>query len=365
MANIHDYLDWRGDLKIDRCHPFNDVDAMILARFSYLLFDKIKLSNRETVETVAKKMQKFKNSDFRWDGDRELIAKMGASRRFRHMKVTDYEKQNDRAAEKQFSAITIHINYAELFISFLGTDDTITGWKEDFNLTFMEVVPAQLEGLKYLKKIARKYYWRKIRIGGHSKGGTIAMFAAVMANDRLQHRLTKVYNFDGPGLKSSLAAKDVGESVLPKIVSFVPQDSVFGRLFQHTEEYRVVQADAERNIYEHDLYSWQVTHNGIIESTITKRSDMVNETLTRWLESATQEQRKIFIDGVFEILYKSKVKTPMKLADNWHKYLLAFIKNYNELSKEDRKVMTEVLKKLMKSLIATREKARKEKTKVR
>ena len=72
-----------------------------------------------------------------------------------------------------------------------------------------------------------------------------------------------------------------------------------------------------------------------------------------------------FIDGVFEILYKSKVKTPMKLADNWHKYLLAFIKNYNELSKEDRKVMTEVLKKLMKSLIATREKARKEKTKVR
>ncbi len=367
MSNLHDYLDWRGDIKISKEHPFNDVDAMILARFSYLLFDQIDLAEKETVRSVAAKMQKFKNEDFRWDGDKQLISQMGQSRRFGAMRVTNYERKNDMATEKQFSAITVHINRSELFISFLGTDDTIVGWKEDFNLAFMDVVPAQEEGLKYLKKIAKKYYWRKIRMGGHSKGGTVAMYAAVMSDDRLQRRLIKVYNFDGPGLKSSLAKKDKGESVLPKIFSFVPQDSVFGRLFKHTEQYEVVESNAKRNIYEHDLYSWQVKKDEIKTSEITKRSDFVNETLTKWLESATPYQRKIFVEAIFEILGKSKVKEPMKLADNWHKYMPTFIKKYSELSKEDRKIITEVVRKLIESLMTVRvqTKDQKKRSKVR
>ena len=193
------------------------------------------------------------------------------------------------------------------------------------------------------------------------------MYAAVMSDDRLQRRLIKVYNFDGPGLKSSLAKKDKGESVLPKIFSFVPQDSVFGRLFKHTEQYEVVESNAKRNIYEHDLYSWQVKKDEIKTSEITKRSDFVNETLTKWLESATPYQRKIFVEAIFEILGKSKVKEPMKLADNWHKYMPTFIKKYSELSKEDRKIITEVVRKLIESLMTVRvqTKDQKKRSKVR
>ena len=43
MANINDYLLWRGDLPINDKFRFNEIDSMILARFSYLRFDKIKV----------------------------------------------------------------------------------------------------------------------------------------------------------------------------------------------------------------------------------------------------------------------------------------------------------------------------------
>ena len=40
MANLMDYLDWRGDLTLE-ISPFNEVDALILAELSFVDFDGI------------------------------------------------------------------------------------------------------------------------------------------------------------------------------------------------------------------------------------------------------------------------------------------------------------------------------------
>jgi len=170
MANINDYLIWRGDIPIIPGAEFNEIDSMILARFSYLIFDRIDLKEKEKIESISKKMSIFENDEFNYNGDRDLIINLGESTRFRDMIATDYVKNNDKEVEKQFSAITIHISDDEMYLSFLGTDKTILGWKEDFNLSFMKNIPAQIEGLNYLNKIAGKYPNKRIRIGGHSKG---------------------------------------------------------------------------------------------------------------------------------------------------------------------------------------------------
>ena len=155
MSNINDYLIWRGDIPIIPEAPLNEVDSMILARFSYLIFDRIDLQEVETIETIYNKMKNFKNEEFKYNGDKELITNLGQSKRFKDMQVTDYVKNNNKETEKQFSAITVHISEDEMYLSFLGTDKSILGWKEDFNMSFMQNVPAQLAGLEYLNKIAK------------------------------------------------------------------------------------------------------------------------------------------------------------------------------------------------------------------
>ena len=179
MASINDYLQWRGDIPITKNFPFNEIDSMILARFSYLRFDKIKIKKEETIESISKKMKILDNDEFHFNGDKELITYLGESNRFKSMLVTDFVKNNDKAAEKQFGAVTVHISNKEMYVSFIGTDSTIYGWKEDFNMAFMDSVPCQFAGKKYLEDVAEKYPEKSIRIGGHSKGGNVALFSGM------------------------------------------------------------------------------------------------------------------------------------------------------------------------------------------
>ena len=194
------------------------------------------------------------------------------------------------------------------------------GWKEDFNLAIMDVIPAQQEGVNYLKRMVMKYPFKRMRIGGHSKGGNVAIYAAVTAPDIVQRRMIQVYNFDGPGLKAEVEALDTGEKVLKKIHSFIPQDSIIGRLFEHSEGFTVVESTS-KNVYQHDIYSWNVERDSIVEAEATKRSVFIDKTLSNWIASAPIEDRKVFINGMYDIFDNNGINTPMDLIDNWGKHI--------------------------------------------
>ena len=236
MANINDYLDWRGDIAISSDYEFNEVDSIILARFSYLLFDKIDLKENETIESISKKMKKFPNEDFNYNGDKDLITKLGESKRFKSMKVSDYVKNNNFEAEEQFSAITVHLSDNEMYLSFLGTDGSIIGWKEDFNMSFMENIPAQISGKKYTEIVANKYPNKRIILGGHSKGGNLVINTAVKCGEKIQRRIDKVFNFDGPGFTSDFYELQDYKAVEDRIYSFYPEFSVVGMIFHHPKD---------------------------------------------------------------------------------------------------------------------------------
>ena len=344
MSNINDYLIWRGDIPINSTFKFNEIDSMILARFSYLPFDKIKLEKEETIESISTKMKKFKNEDFNYNGDMELISNMGKSTRFKNMKVTDYVKANSKTEEKQFSAITIHTSDKEIYISFLGTDKTILGWKEDFNMSFMENIPAQLEGCKYLNEISKKYPNKKIRIGGHSKGGNVAVYSAITAEDKIQSKIIHVYNYDGPGFSKNILEKNKNKKMIEKISTYIPQDSVIGRILEREEKCEIVQS-IEKGIYQHDIYSWQINRDKIVKlDSVTKSSQLMNSTLKEWLKNSTPKQRKIFFDGVFEVFNSTKANTFGEFSKIWMKKLPTLFSTYREISEEDRKVIINMLK---------------------
>lgn len=349
MANINEYLDWRGDLPINKITKFNEVDSMILARFSYLIFNKIKMNPEETIQSISKKMKDFENDEFRYDGDKELITKLGDSARFKDMRVTDFIENDDKETEKQFGAITIHISDKEMYISFIGTNSTIYGWKEDFNMSFMDSVPCQIAGKKYFEEVAKKYPNKKIRIGGHSKGGNVAIYSAITANNDMQKRIVKVYNYDGPGFNKKIIDSIENKNIISKIVTYIPQDSVIGRILEHKEKCIVVLSN-EKGILQHDIYSWEIFRNDLIKlENVTDNSELINKTITDWLENTTPEHRKIFMDGIFELFYATNANTFGDISKKLPSNIVIILKTYKGISEEDRKTIMDMLKLFAKS----------------
>ena len=351
MANINDYLLWRGDIPFSKKYPFNEIDSIILARFSYLIFDKIEMNRKETIESISKKMRDFENEEFRYNGDKELITYLGESKRFKNMIVTDYVQTNDKEIEQQFTAVTIHISEKEMYISYIGTDSSIYGWKEDFNMAFMENVPCQIEGKKYAEKIAKKYRNKKIRIGGHSKGGNVAIYSAITVEKQIQDKIIKIYNYDGPGFNKNIFDKYENDEIINKIETYIPQESVIGRILNHKEKTTIV-LSTEKGILQHDIYSWQILKNDLIKvEKNTNISENIDKTLTDWLENTTNEQRKIFIDAVFELFYSTEADTFIEIYNNLRESIPKILKKYREISEEDKKIITDMIKIIVKSYI--------------
>lgn len=352
MSNINDYLLWRGDLRIDEEHPFNEIDSMIMARLSYLIFHKIDLKATNTIEELSSKMSKYDDPEFNYLGDRDLIVNLGKSKRFKDMIVSNYIHTEDLENEKQFCSITIHISYDEMYISYEGTDKTINGWKEDFNLAFLENIPAQLEGVKYLEEVANEYNYKKIRLGGHSKGGNIAIYSALYAPEQIKNRIIKVDNFDGPGMSSSIMKANDGNIVADKIDTYIPQDSVIGRLLEHKKPAIVVFSTA-KGIYQHDIYSWQVLRDNVVHAAdgLTQKSDRVNVAVEEWLKGTSPEQRKMCIDSIYELLSENEITSTIDLQSTLIRKTPLLIKTYKGIPEEDRKTIIENAKVFIKSLI--------------
>ena len=344
MSNINDYLLWRGDIELDSNNRFNEIDSMIMARFSYLRFDKIKMSKEETIETISAKMNNLDNAIFLYNGDKDLITNLGESIRFKDMEVTDYIKTNEKEIEKQFGAVTVHLSDKEIYISFIGTDSTVYGWKEDFNMAFMDNVPCQVAGKEYVEMIAEKYPNKKIRIGGHSKGGNVAIYSALTVSKEIQDRIIKVYNYDGPGFNKEIINKYKTSGVMKKIETYLPQDSIIGRIMTH-EEKCTISYSIEKGIYQHDIYSWQVLGKDLIKSkSLTESSELFSKSLTEWLNTTTNEQRKIFFDGIFEAIYSTDANRFSDIQKNLSENMTKIYKTYRKIPEQDRKTITDMIK---------------------
>ncbi len=354
MANINSYITSHQG-RIGIFNPYNELDALVFARFSYLPLNRIKLSDHETIGSVCEKLSEhLTREDYVWPDDYDFVENLKNSRRFSKKHITDYVRKNSTALEKQFSAVTIHINPSKMYVSFFGTDNILIGWKEDFNLAFLDHIPAQTEAQKYLNDVSSKHKLKKMYLGGHSKGGNLAIYSSITAADSLQKRIIRIYNYDGPGLRKGTMALDTGtEKVSGKIISIIPQDSVIGRLFEHNEKVIVIKSNA-KNLYQHDIYSWQTKGTRFVESKSTKGSNLVDKAITGWLETASEEERKIFINSLFNALSNAEINGPLDLRTKWPKVMANILKTYVKLPNDKKKTIMVVWKKLGSAFLKAR-----------
>ena len=353
MKTILDYLEVAHQSFVD--DPFNDLDAVVLARFSYLPFGKIKFSRAETIFSATNKMRFLKSKDFELPDDKKLLRLIAASPRFKNLKLTHLKIKASEKTVEQFSAVTIHLNSSELFVSFTGTDNTLNGWREDCNMAILDEIPSQKTGKNYLRHIMMRYPGKKFRLGGHSKGGNIAMYAAVSLRDAYQKNILGVYSLDGPGLSKELAKKDTGYPILPYIKNFVPQGSIVGRLFSHAETTVVIKSNA-KNFLQHDIYSWEVDlkNKRLTPAKLTKSSDFLNSALTRWMDDIPTEQKIIFVDTLFKVLENSDLGTPQDIARSSATHVVPqLFKSYRTLDRGERQTILTTAKKFIDSVVKT------------
>ena len=350
MANVCDYVKWRGDLSIEQSE-FNEIDNLILSRFSYFPFDKIIKENE--VVTINELSERFKKQDIRklpilWKDDVDLFPLMGESERFGKLLVTKYINKIDQEQEKQFAAITVLMPDNTIFVSYRGTDNTIVGWKEDLNMSFKSHIASQISAKKYLEIIAQEYPDKKIRIGGHSKGGNVAVYAATFVNKEIKDRIINVYNNDGPGFCDDVIETPEYKKMIEKVHTYIPQSSVIGRLMNHREKYTVVKS-VQKGIMQHDLYSWEVLGTEFITlEEVTNGSEFVDKTIKEWLEKVEPAKREQVIDVVFDILNTTDAQTMKDIKSNWFTSARTMMASYKNIDNETKQMIWQTLNELFK-----------------
>ena len=345
MANIFDYMNWR-DISLEKIE-FNEIDNLILARLSYFPFDGVIGKGEEITLKEAHERTKILGTTGRTlqAEDVDLYPILAKSIRFGDCRLTNFVNKVEPEAEKQFSAVTVILPDDTIYVSYRGTDNTIIGWKEDFNMSFSTLVPSQIDSAKYLDDVAKRYK-NKLRIGGHSKGGNLAVYAGAFCKPETKKQIIEVYNNDGPGFSDEVIETKEYEEILEKVHTYMPQTSIIGRLLKHKEEITIIKS-TETGIMQHDLYSWQLMGDKFIRAKTTGPSDFIDNTITNWLKEVSPKQREDFIDTFFEILSTTKVKTVNELSSKWFKNAATMIKTYSNLSPETKKMMTKTLSTLL------------------
>lgn len=355
MANILDYLDWRGDLLLTE-RGFNEVDNLLLAELCYLDLEHIVPAGFD--ETVLLEQAMARYDELRAHETMGVLVpdtipllgrKMAASRRFDQLRLCGYVSRLDEQTQTQFSALTILLPDETAYVAFRGTDDTLVGWKEDFNLAFLPVVPAQQMAERYLCAAADALPQLALRVGGHSKGGNLAVYSAVFCPQTVQNQLLRVYNNDGPGFRTSLLELPEHRRVADRILTIIPESSVVGMLLEHEERYTVVRS-TQIGLMQHDGFSWQV--RGERFEQLPQQSEggrLIDETLHTFILSLSDRQRAAFTDALFDILTCTDADTLTDLKEGGLKTAAAMLKTYRELDKPTRQALGSTLRLLIKA----------------
>lgn len=348
MGNIMDYISWRGDLTFAQS-PFNEVDNLILACFSYVNLDRIPAVTRQKGIELKKLVKEFKklHTIKELEADKSFIRlapfmmfEMAESVRFGNCVIRNYVNEIVTEAEQQFSAVEIVLDDGTSYISFRGTDDTIIGWKEDFNLS-TGVVPAQERAVEYMQRISDKASGM-LRVGGHSKGGNLAIYGSVMCKS-VHDKILEIYSNDGPGFSKEFQESPETAEMMPKIIRIIPEYSIIGTLLEH-EKQPIIVASTSRGLLQHDGFSWEVQGPGLVRrDSLNKTALRFIEILHKWIDGMDTEQKRLLIEDLVATLQASGYENLSEVQSGGIKSLAAMVKRLDKFAPESRGMMQELL----------------------
>ncbi|MEG1763952.1 MAG: DUF2974 domain-containing protein [Oscillospiraceae bacterium] len=348
MINITKYAE--NEMRSFDELPFSDVDSLVLSKLSYVHFEglvpgfeknsvPVRLPEMLKAENFSKM---FRNVPQAEDMPRFLVA-LVASPRFRDIRMNHYINELDPGQEKQFCAITFFLPSHIKFVAFRGTDNTLVGWKEDFNMAFVSPIPSQTRATEYLQNVAQRVSG-SLMLGGHSKGGNLAVYAALTAPTSIQNRIIAIFDHDGPGFRNEILDSEGYRRIEEKVHKTVPEFSFVGMLLEYRTKYSVV--DSNRlGIGQHEPFSWKIEDGSfVLTDEISGGARYFNRSLKDWLGGLTHEKRELFVELLFKVLEASEAETFDDLLKEWQKNIGVIFTAMRETDPEMKKFVSQTIR---------------------
>lgn len=342
MDNIIDYVKLRGTESFADA-GFRTEDAIVLCLFSYLDFDRLvpgmkekSISIRELNESPDKDSL-FSNPKYE-KNRRALFEAMLNSVRFGELKLACYINRIDIEYESQFAAVTFMLPEQNFFLAFRGTDETMVGWQEDFGLALKKPILGQQLSAKYINDVSDRFPG-KFMIGGHSKGGNLAMYSAMCANVHARDRISRVYCFDAPGFRPEFLEEKNYEEMKDRVVKVIPRSSIVGMLLGSANDQKIVESYSI-GASQHDMFSWKTRLGRLIETTLSDQHKKSLEIMNTWILSLDDEHLERFVKFACEILGSSEATTTTEFKKNFIKNSASMIKAASGADEETKKFLT-------------------------
>lgn len=350
---IKEYIRKYGNSTFEEL-PFTEVDALLFSELSYVDLRKIfkykkneKISLQQLSEIYFKKYdeetlkKEVKASFLRRIVD--LFKSMSHTKRYQDILVYNYQKEVEK--DTQFGAVSLLLPDGTVFISFEGTDDSISGWKEDFQMVYQFPVLAQKKAARYLKENV-SLFGPKVRIGGHSKGGNLAMSSYLLSNFIIHSKVLEIYNFDGPGFRKNEYDSKAFSKMLKKLKMYVPEECYVGVLLRHPEHYKVVKS-RNHSLFQHEAISWLVDDISFQKGKISSTSKKLEKKIFNWVCSYDDVYREKIVLSLFSILEGAGVEGLSELRITKVKNIIALIQENRNMDKPSRDLLIEAFKSLI------------------
>ena len=329
-----------------------DIDILVLTEIAYLPFDEIVSSSFEEKTAISLnqlgkefetiKEKEHKNNPFMITKERiQLLDVVSKSLRFKDVKVFGFMNDIDDELTKQFAAVCYQWEEESRWIIFRGTDESLTGWKEDFMMTYSDLIPAQIDAIEYLRKQA-ELFSGSLNISGHSKGGNLSLYASAMQEEDIQHRIKQIYCWDAPGVHRSILNTEGYQRVVSKAKRYIPQDSIVGLMLESQVPYHIIESQGS-GISQHSALMWNIEDDHFVELTeLTKNSQLTDQTFKQWTEVVSDEDLKLFFDTFFELIFEMGVETVNDVYYNFRMYMRQFFEKAYQMDTEKREILLRV-----------------------
>ncbi|MCQ2510122.1 MAG: DUF2974 domain-containing protein [Lachnospiraceae bacterium] len=346
--------------------PFNEVDSLIFSWLTYLhipeeilpkcpLYDPETHENSIFTDTDSCLIRDFVRAEYLpemlteiWSPEEtaELLYALALSPRFEMIRLCFRREELAHKIGKQFSAMTFQIAPGLTYIAFKGTDKTLTGWEENFRLCLKDPVPSQTLAAEYLSSVG-EIFRGTLLVGGHSKGGNLAVFASANCLPEVQDRIQLIFTHDGPGFLKEDLEKEGFKRIQPRIRKTAPQFSIFGMLMRQETEPKIIYS-YEHGIMQHNATSWKTEGYGFSEYRYPSPvSQTIKNKLNNWIESLTYQEKELFIDTVFNILEETGLDRFGDFKTNTTEILPVVIREFMKLSPSMQGFLFDLLKQLI------------------
>ena len=358
MPNMLDYIRWRGDIPLSSS-PFNEIDNIIFSMLSFIDYSGIITESASSSPVRLSDCLDYHREKYPSGQDfgaiipkdnNALLSLAAGSKRFEDTYVLAYRDEIDENEVKQFAAVTFILPDNSVYVAFRGTDDTFVGWKEDLAMSYGFPTASQRASVEYLSQIAENHRG-KIRLGGHSKGGNLAAYAAVFSPETIRDRIITAYNNDGPGFMKDIISSPEYLAGKDKIYTIVPQSSLVGMLFETTENLHVIESTAHGGANQHTPYSWVVLGAAFNHlDSITDEGRRNDSVFDQWIAGSTPEEREKFTDTVFSVLEAAGSKTLTDFGANKLRNVTAIMKAIAGFDKATRDNALMFVKRLIEAI---------------